>query len=149
MHAPRGSLLFCDEPTSGLSSTDTEVAIRLLKTLCRKFNLTILVVIHQPKQETAALFDDLVLLTSQPGRVVYHGSMAGAFDHYAAVGYPVPAFVNPADYYLDMVSPGYKLQQSDKFAEWWKTKVRKLLPNLLPDALFATLTKGTSRSSSG
>ena len=48
--------------------------------------------------------------------------MAGAFDHYAAVGYPVPAFVNPADYYLDMVSPGYKLQQSDKFAEWWKTK---------------------------
>eukprot|EP00966_Prymnesium_polylepis_P310737 7179366-Prymnesium_polylepis.1 len=37
--------------------------------------------------------------------------MKDAFDHYAAVGYPVPAFVNPADYYLDMVSPGYKLDK--------------------------------------
>ena len=114
------TFIFCDEPTSGLSSTDTEIAIRVLKVWAKRFNLSILVVIHQPKQDTAALFDDLILLTSQPGRVVYHGTMPAAFEHYAQVGYPVPAFVNPADFYLDMVSPGYKHMKSDEFAAYWK-----------------------------
>ena len=35
-------------------------------------------------------FDKLIMLTSQPGRVVYNGPTGKAIAHYAAVGHPVP-----------------------------------------------------------
>jgi hypothetical protein len=77
------------------------------------------VVIHQPKQEVAALFDHLLLLTSEPGRIVYNGPMREAFQHYGAVGFPVPSFVNPADFYLDLVSPSYAGQQIEAFVSYY------------------------------
>ena len=57
------NILFCDEPTSGLSSTDAEVCIRLMRYGCLKRGTSMFVVIHQPKPEVARLFDDLILLT--------------------------------------------------------------------------------------
>ncbi|KAL1499710.1 hypothetical protein AB1Y20_011905 [Prymnesium parvum] len=113
------SLLFCDEPTSGLSSTDAEVAVKRMKFFTKKMGVTILVVIHQPKQEVAALFDHLLLLTSEPGRVVYNGPMREAFAYYADVGHPVPSFVNPADFYLDLVSPSFAGQAIEQFVAYY------------------------------
>ena len=57
------NILFCDEPTSGLSSTDAEVCIRLMRYGCLKRGTSMFVVIHQPKPEVARLFDELMLLT--------------------------------------------------------------------------------------
>lgn len=113
-------VLFCDEPTSGLSSTDAEVAVTKLKAMTKKFGISIFVVIHQPKQEVAALFDHLLLLTSEPGRAVYNGPMQAAFEHYSKVGFPVPAYVNPADFYLDLVSPSYKDHEIDAFVNFYR-----------------------------
>merc|ERR1711988_1957098 len=69
------SILFCDEPTSGLSSTDAENCIKRMRYACVKFGITMFVVIHQPKPEVVELFDQLILLTSEPGRMVYQGPM--------------------------------------------------------------------------
>ena len=47
------NILFCDEPTSGLSSTDAEICIRLMRYSCLKRGISMFVVIHQPKPEVS------------------------------------------------------------------------------------------------
>jgi len=117
------NIIFADEPTSGLSSRDAEVAIEKLKLFTLKFGLSAVVVIHQPKAEVARLFDDLILLTSEPGRVVYQGPMKEAHEHYTKVGYPPPPYGNPADFYLDMVSPGFQDEKSSEFYDYYEAHI--------------------------
>ena len=50
------SILFVDEPTSGLSSRDSENVMDLLRELTLKGKLVI-VVIHQPSSEIYKMFD--------------------------------------------------------------------------------------------
>jgi ABC-type multidrug transport system ATPase subunit len=64
-------VLFVDEPTSGLSSRDSQMLMDLLKDMANKGKL-IFVVIHQPGAEIFRLFDHLLLL-DQGGYVVYQG----------------------------------------------------------------------------
>jgi len=54
-------ILFVDEPTSGLSSTDSENVMMLLKELAMKGKLVV-INIHQPSSDLFKLFDQLVVL---------------------------------------------------------------------------------------
>lgn len=65
-------ILFVDEPTSGLSSTDSEKVMELLKLQALKGRL-VFVNIHQPSNETFKQLDKLVLL-DKGGRFVFHGN---------------------------------------------------------------------------
>ena len=76
--------LFADEPTSGLSSTDAELVVRALRHVTHKYRTLVMIVIHQPRPEVAALFDRLLLLTSRPGRLVYDGPMTGPMSDLVA-----------------------------------------------------------------
>ena len=114
-------VVFADEPTSGLSSTDTNLAVRLLKLMAVRYNITFFIVIHQPKPEVAQIFDELILMTSQPGRVVYQGPMAEMTEYYAKAGVPVPPYVNPADFCLDMVSPTFPGNRAEDLVAVWRT----------------------------
>jgi ABC-type multidrug transport system ATPase subunit len=51
------SILFVDEPTSGLSSRDSENVMDLLRELTLKGKL-IFIVIHQPSSEIYKMFDN-------------------------------------------------------------------------------------------
>lgn len=65
-------LLFVDEPTSGLSSTDSENVIALLKEQALKGKL-VLSTIHQPSSELFKQFDHLIVL-DRGGYPVYSGN---------------------------------------------------------------------------
>lgn len=65
------SVLFVDEPTSGLSSLDSENIMDLLKELSLKGRL-VFVVIHQPSSDIFKMFDKLLIL-DQAGHAVYNG----------------------------------------------------------------------------
>lgn len=65
------SVLFVDEPTSGLSSRDSENIMDLLKQLSLKGKM-IFVVIHQPSSDIFKMFDRLCLL-DLGGRPIYYG----------------------------------------------------------------------------
>lgn len=65
-------VLFVDEPTSGLSSRDSENIMDLLKELTLKGKL-IFVVIHQPSSDIFKMFDRLILL-DQGGYPVFNGN---------------------------------------------------------------------------
>ena len=66
------SVLFVDEPTSGLSSRDSENVMDLLKQLSISGKL-IFVVIHQPSSDIFKLFDKLLLLDNG-GYPIYYGN---------------------------------------------------------------------------
>lgn len=66
------SVLFVDEPTSGLSSRDSENIMDLLKELSLKGKL-VFVVIHQPSSEIFKMFDKLLIL-DVGGYPIYNGN---------------------------------------------------------------------------
>ncbi|MBA4239318.1 MAG: ABC transporter [Sphingobacteriaceae bacterium] len=66
------AVLFVDEPTSGLSSRDSENVMDLLKELSQKGKL-IFVVIHQPSSDIFKMFDKLILL-DVGGYQIYYGN---------------------------------------------------------------------------
>ena len=66
------SVLFVDEPTSGLSSRDSENIMDLLKELALRGKL-IFVVIHQPSSDIFKMFDKLFIL-DLGGYPIYYGN---------------------------------------------------------------------------
>lgn len=74
------NVLFVDEPTSGLSSADSDNVMELLKALSNKGKL-IFVVIHQPSSEIYKLFDSLLLLDAG-GFPVYYGNPIQAITYF-------------------------------------------------------------------
>ncbi|MBK6943300.1 MAG: ATP-binding cassette domain-containing protein [Flavobacteriales bacterium] len=77
------SVLFVDEPTSGLSSRDSENIMDLLKELALRGRL-VFIVIHQPSSEIFKLFDRLLLM-DQEGHPVYHGDPVDAVVYFKRV----------------------------------------------------------------
>jgi ABC-type multidrug transport system ATPase subunit len=73
-------ILFVDEPTSGLSSTDSEMVMDLLKRQTRNGKLLI-VNIHQPSSDIFRLFDKLLVM-DKGGRVVYYGDPLDAIVYF-------------------------------------------------------------------
>ena len=74
------SVLFVDEPTSGLSSRDSENIIDLLKELTFKGKL-VFVVIHQPSSEIFKMFDRLLLL-DKGGYPIFDGNPIDAVVYF-------------------------------------------------------------------
>ncbi len=70
------AVLFVDEPTSGLSSRDSENIIDLLKELSLKGKL-VFAVIHQPSSDIFKMFDKLVVLDTG-GFQIYYGNPVDA-----------------------------------------------------------------------
>jgi ABC-type multidrug transport system ATPase subunit len=74
------SVLFVDEPTSGLSSRDSENIMDLLKELALKGKL-IFVVIHQPSSEIFKMFDKLMIMDTG-GYPIYYGNPLDAIVYF-------------------------------------------------------------------
>lgn len=74
------SVLFVDEPTSGLSSRDSENVMDLLRELTLKGKL-IFVVIHQPSSDIYKMFDKMVILDTG-GYLIYYGNPVEAITHF-------------------------------------------------------------------
>jgi len=134
--AAHASLLFCDEPTSGLAATDAEICVKGLRDIAKRMNVLVLVVIHQPRKEVARLFDTLMLLTSNPGRMTYCGPMEQAPSYLKSCGYPVPVHAsNPTDFYLDLVTPGTELDASEALVKQFHGRQRPELEAMVEEAL--------------
>ncbi len=76
-------ILFVDEPTSGLSSRDSENVMDLLRELSMKGKL-IYVVIHQPSSEIYKMFDRMVILDTG-GYLIYYGNPVEAVTYFKKI----------------------------------------------------------------
>jgi len=131
------SILFVDEPTSGLSSTDSEKVMLLLKHQSRQGRL-IIVNIHQPSSAIFKLFDKLWIM-DKGGRPIYTGNPLDAIIYFKKEINHVNADVcecvncgnvNP-EQVLDIVETK-KIDSSGNFTterrfspEFWHEKYRK------------------------
>jgi len=74
------AVLFVDEPTSGLSSRDSENIMDMLKELALKGKL-VFVVIHQPSSDIFKMFDKLLIL-DQGGYPIFDGNPIDAVVYF-------------------------------------------------------------------
>lgn len=74
------AVMFVDEPTSGLSSRDSENIMDMLKELALKGKL-IFVVIHQPSSDIFKMFDKLLIL-DQGGYPIFDGNPIDAVVYF-------------------------------------------------------------------
>ncbi|XP_053471707.1 broad substrate specificity ATP-binding cassette transporter ABCG2b isoform X2 [Ictalurus furcatus] len=95
------SLLFLDEPTTGLDSNTANSIVALLHSLSRS-GKTIIFSIHQPRYSIFRLFDHLTLL--HKGECVYAGPANETIQYFNDMGYECEAFNNPADFFLDIMN---------------------------------------------
>lgn len=77
------TILFVDEPTSGLSSRDSENIMDLLKELSLRGKM-IFVVIHQPSSDIFKMFDTLIILDSG-GFQIYYGNPVEAVIYFREI----------------------------------------------------------------
>jgi len=76
-------ILFVDEPTSGLSSNDSENIMDLLRELTLIGKL-VFVVIHQPSSEIYKMFDKIVILDTG-GYLIYYGNPVEAVMYFKKI----------------------------------------------------------------
>ncbi|GAM24734.1 hypothetical protein SAMD00019534_079090 [Acytostelium subglobosum LB1] len=99
------SVLFLDEPTTGL---DAFTAFQVTQTLVRiaRQNRTVICTIHQPRSDIFKLFDQVMLLSK--GQLVYLGPATEMVGHFTRLNFKCPRMENPADYFIDICSVDYR-----------------------------------------
>ena len=94
-------VLFLDEPTTGLDSSNASKVVDILAGLAAA-GVTAVLSIHQPRPDIFRLLSR-VLVLSGAGQMVYSGPSALAQAHFASMGHAPPDGVHIADYMLDTV----------------------------------------------
>ncbi|KAG2700779.1 hypothetical protein I3760_06G013200 [Carya illinoinensis] len=99
------SVIFADEPTTGLDAFQAEKVMETLQNLALDGH-TVICSIHQPRGSVYGKFDDIVLLTD--GALVYAGpAHEEPLKYFSKFGHHCPDHVNPAEFLADLISIDY------------------------------------------
>ncbi|KAJ3066711.1 hypothetical protein HDU98_010012 [Podochytrium sp. JEL0797] len=126
------SLIFMDEPTTGLDAFSARSLIETLVSLAHKTNRTIVLSIHQPRSDIFSCFDEIALL-ARGGRLAYCGSPRGSVRFLEQLGFPLLGEMNGADFIVDTVNIDDRTDESeveskqtvDKIVQAWGAHVEK------------------------
>uniref|UniRef100_A0A5S6QPL2 ABC transporter domain-containing protein n=1 Tax=Trichuris muris TaxID=70415 RepID=A0A5S6QPL2_TRIMR len=91
------SIVFCDEPTTGLDSFMAESVVSYLQGLAAS-GKTVLCTIHQPPSTVFSMFHKLIILAE--GRLAFFGSTDEALAFFASIELPCPLSYNPSDFFI-------------------------------------------------
>ncbi|CAH9139825.1 unnamed protein product [Cuscuta epithymum] len=104
------SVIFADEPTTGLDAFQAEKVMETLQQLAQDGH-TVICSIHQPRGSVYEKFDDIVLLSE--GSLIYAGPAGEApLAYFAKFGYICPNHVNPAEFLADLISVDYGTRET-------------------------------------
>ncbi|KAF3639315.1 ABC transporter G family member 37 [Capsicum annuum] len=118
------SIIFMDEPTTGLDARSAAIVMRAVKNIAET-GRTIVCTIHQPNIDIFEAFDELILLKTG-GRMIYWGSlgqnsckMIGYFEDISGVP-KIQDNYNPATWMLEVTSTSSEAEISIDFAEVYR-----------------------------
>ncbi|PIA63632.1 hypothetical protein AQUCO_00201164v1 [Aquilegia coerulea] len=104
------SVIFADEPTTGLDAFQAEKVMETLRQLAEDGH-TVICSIHQPRGSVYVKFDDILLLVE--GALVYAGpAHEEPLSYFSKFGYTCPDHVNPAEFLADLISVDYSSSES-------------------------------------
>ncbi|XP_031274838.1 pleiotropic drug resistance protein 3-like isoform X2 [Pistacia vera] len=121
------SIIFMDEPTTGLDARAAAIVMRVVKNIVET-GRTIVCTIHQPSIDIFEAFDELILL-KRGGRVIYSGELGRhsrkLIDYFQGiVGVPkIKDNYNPATWILELTPPSVEAELGVDFAKIYKDSV--------------------------
>lgn len=118
------SIMFLDEPTTGLDAYSAFLVIKTLKKLAKEDGRTFIMSIHQPRSDILFLLSQVCILSK--GNVIYCDKMEKTIPYFESIGYSVPQLVNPADYFIDLSSVD---SRSDKEESITQKRLDSLIDN--------------------
>ncbi|KAL4097868.1 hypothetical protein QTP88_022571 [Uroleucon formosanum] len=99
------SILFLDEPTTGLDSQSCSQFVSLMADLAHNQNRTIACTLHQPSALLFGKFDQVYALSS--GRCIYQGPPSSVIPYFAERLVVCPPYHNPADFLIEVAIGEY------------------------------------------
>ncbi|KAI7979746.1 Pleiotropic drug resistance protein 3 [Camellia lanceoleosa] len=121
------SIIFMDEPTTGLDARAAAIVMRAVKNVAET-GRTIVCTIHQPSIDIFEAFDELILLKSG-GRIIYSGPLgqhsSSVIEYFEDIsGVPkIKNNYNPATWMLDVTSTSAEAELGVDFAQVYKNSV--------------------------
>lgn len=110
IHLP--TLLFLDDPTSGLDSTSAHSVMEKVHDIARSGS-TVILTIHQPSSRIQLLLDHLLILAR--GQLMFQGSPKDVTLHLSHLGREVPKGENSIDYLIDVIQEYDQLEFGVEF----------------------------------
>ncbi|KPJ01586.1 ATP-binding cassette sub-family G member 8 [Papilio xuthus] len=95
------AVLILDQPTREMDIFDTFFLVEYLRNWAMDGRVVIMS-LHPPTYEIFAMLTKVVLISA--GRTMFSGYRRDMLPYFASIDYPCPAFKNPSDYYLDLVT---------------------------------------------
>jgi len=103
--AKRPSIVFLDEPTSGVDSASAVMIMGFLARMAASSNVAAVCTIHQPPASVFAGFDNCMILSM--GRVAYFGKAQAMGKYFTSIDAPPPPGTNVAEFVLDLVNKDF------------------------------------------
>ncbi|KAL3242488.1 hypothetical protein MRX96_021103 [Rhipicephalus microplus] len=109
-------VVLLDQPISGMDILDSFFLIDYLRQWAARGRIVVMT-IHPPTYEIFTMMTRVAIVST--GRMVYHGKRRELLPYFSCIDFPCPAFKNPSDYYLDLVtldnlSPEAMLESSQR-----------------------------------
>lgn len=94
-------ILFLDEPTTGLDANTALDIVSHLRKLCVTRGMGIVAVIHQPRPEILAQFDQVLVLSD--GNLIFDGTLEEIETKLINLGYSLPKFETSVDFLMKLI----------------------------------------------
>lgn len=94
-------VVLLDQPVSGMDILDCFFLVDYLRQWAARGRIVIMT-IHPPTYEIFTMMSRVAIVST--GRMVYHGKRRDLLPYFSYIDFPCPAYKNPSDYYLDLVT---------------------------------------------
>jgi ABC-type multidrug transport system ATPase subunit len=95
------SLLFMDEPTTGLDAYTAFEVMKLMSDIKNQEEMTVISILHQPSNQILDLFDKVIILCD--GMIVFDGPPKEINNRIKTLGFQMPKFSNGIEYLLEAI----------------------------------------------